>query len=70
MMEQPQPLPISSSGMRNLKQEMLVSEAFAAVLGKVVAEKQKEFDQMLAIRDAEAKAFQARNCTDARAGDG
>lgn len=35
------------------------AEEFAKVLGEIVAEKQREFDQAIAIRDARFKAFEA-----------
>lgn len=48
--------------MRSYNTELMLSDELAKVLGAIVAEKQREFDQIIALRDAEFKVFRAE-CT-------
>lgn len=41
-------------------QESLIADSMVEVLARIIAEKTREFEQMLAVRDAETKAFQAQ----------
>src|SRR5262245_60956235 len=54
-----QPSQTGSQSSRAMLADLVISEALAEALGRVVAEAHREFDQKIALRDAEFKAFQA-----------